>query len=154
MKIITADSRLLTTRLIAGSKNINRMREETKQAVQTLIGLLKKALGKKVPEWDDQPVTWAQPLKEQAYKSPDGTMLWRIFTGASSGDPVITCYRIRGKETAQIYSSIANTVTLQDTQAVFEGLPVLVQGMFQSFPILQNLCDPFIKASEVFSKEN
>lgn len=119
----------LTVSLISGQRNIDRMRDSTKQLVTMLIGLMKSCVTKK--EFSGN------------ISSPDNQITWFWF---SVTEVIGIRCRVRSEPCA--YTDVTPNTPLQIVEDVYVALPLLVEGLCKDFPQLVGLFTPLTKASE------
>jgi hypothetical protein len=131
----------LTQQIILGSKNIDRMRVEIIQVVNTMIGFLRY-------------IRFGGGTQTYEYTSNECT--WRLtvdLNGFHSGKQMLTleCWLKDGAEA--VYTSF-NIIRLEDVERVHRQLPLLVDELIREFPDLQRMLKPLVDASKAFQGQS
>ena len=133
----------ITKRLVKGSQNIDRMKNEVEQVVQMIIGFTIRCDSAR--HKDEISETFES---EQCQWTVNGSV--NIFDHSKS-TITVECW-VRGRFGAKAYSSQRNSYPFhtEAAQCVFEGLPVFVEGMLRVFPELREKIEPFMNAADMF----
>jgi hypothetical protein len=136
----------IVQKLIAGSQNIDRMREEVKQFTNMLIGLI-HAVGR----------SGASKIKfDHEFKSDQCKWILKGMTGSFYTDDnkiEVECWEMIGESSAIMYCPFTNNINFHadNVQMVWENLHVLLEGVRKVLPEIEEKYASFVKAADVFA---
>lgn len=138
MEIVAED----ITRLVLGSRNIDRMREEIKLVVSAVLGLTSK-YGKKLPyimfPSESERCTW---VVECSKTGKGGYFAYcNLRCSPLNQGRLVKCAYVSKYPNFEI--------ACEDVQVIYEDLPNFLQGMINCFPELLSRLAPLLKASLV-----
>jgi hypothetical protein len=130
----------ITTALLNGSRNIDKMREEIRQLISMVIGFTLKSLenGERF---------------EGTFTSTDYEYEWTIFLKKGCvSSPEIKCWKKNSgdKPLLEYTSDRRISIYTDNVQAVYESLPLFVEGMMKNFPHITEEWQFLIDASKKF----
>lgn len=133
-------------KLIKGSQNIDRMREEIDLVINGVLGLIHK------PSWSGKP---SSPIIEEI-KIDD--RVWTIQINVPNGrvwkDDLIACTVPVGNHMIPIYSTLeteCSCVRLENVQMIYGDLPKLVNWIAYRLSDLEPRLQHLLNAAEVFA---
>ncbi len=141
--------------LIRGMNNLSRMREEIDQIVSGLIsvGTKRRILP---PTLDNMPplvrliTSITDGVNRSGFVFKSDSYAWRIHV--VDGRYVITCMSIN-EGLLVYYSRKHDELSLENIEAVYDALPILIEGMFEKFPKLLEAAAPVLSAAKKFADE-
>lgn len=124
----------LVEKLLRGSENIDRMRKEIKSVVLMVLGFVKN--------------NWSTG---ETYVS--GGCKWIVGRDCDNAMQIECWVDPHPSFVGPAYTTSGNLpILLRNVQAVYGGLPVLIEGIAKTFPALKKLWQPLLDAADAARK--